>query len=170
MLKISGVPEVYAGDKIAAKAGVDTTTTGVITGITEADPGVVSDTAHGLSTGDVVRIEDVVGMTEVNDTEFQITRVDADSFSIGVDTTGYTEYTSGGTWTKVEADEATVTLVMDGSVVSADSFVGIDTYWDIAVGDWAITRVTDDDSNTGAADWFIVSAADFLTYYRVNGG
>ncbi len=70
----------------------------VITGITQANPAVVTVSApHGLSTGDEVRIEGVVGMTEVNDRDFVITVVDADEFSLdGEDSTAHTAYTSGG--------------------------------------------------------------------------
>lgn len=69
-----------------------------ITGITQANPAVVTVSApHGLSTGDEVRIEGVVGMTEVNDRNFVITVVDADEFSLdGEDSTGHGAYVSGG--------------------------------------------------------------------------
>ena len=45
---------------------------GVITNITEANPGVVTSAGHGLSNGQVVRIDGVVGMTEVNNTTFKV--------------------------------------------------------------------------------------------------
>ena len=69
-----------------------------ITDITAANPGVVTSVAHGYSDGDRVYIESVVGMTEVNDTEFVVTNKTADTFELGTtDTSGYTAYTSGGT-------------------------------------------------------------------------
>lgn len=71
-----------------------------ITAITQANPGVVTATAHGFVTGDKIKITGVVGMTQVNDLYFTITVIDANSFSIGVDTTAYTAYSSGGTATK----------------------------------------------------------------------
>ena len=37
-----------------------------ITGITAADPAVVTSTSHGLANGDQVYITEVVGMTEIN--------------------------------------------------------------------------------------------------------
>ena len=67
-----------------------------ISAITQANPGQVTANGHGRSTGDVVRVEDVAGMTEVNNLTFTITVVDVNNFTIGVDTTGYTAYTSGG--------------------------------------------------------------------------
>lgn len=71
-----------------------------ITAITQANPGVVTATAHGFVSGDRIRIASVVGMTQVNNLYFTITVIDANSFSIGVNSTTYTAYASGGTATK----------------------------------------------------------------------
>lgn len=71
----------------------------VITGISKTNPAVVTATAHGLITGDAAKIANVVGMIEVNDQLYPVTRIDANSFSLfGVDATGYTTYASGGTF------------------------------------------------------------------------
>jgi len=71
-----------------------------ITGISQANPGVVTITGHGYSTNDYVMILSAGGMTQVNNKIYKITVLDPDTFSIGVDTTGYTAYTSGGTVTR----------------------------------------------------------------------
>jgi hypothetical protein len=67
-----------------------------ITAITQAALGQVSVAAHGYSNGDVIKITGVVGMTQVNDQYFTVTVVNAGAFTIGVDTTAYTAYSSGG--------------------------------------------------------------------------
>lgn len=68
-----------------------------ISAITQADPAVVTSTAHGLSDGDVVRITGVVGMTELNDEIFVVLTVDANSFQLAdIDSTDYGTYVSGG--------------------------------------------------------------------------
>ena len=68
-----------------------------ITGITQANPGVVTtDLNHGFSSGQVIQINSVVGMTQVNGNSYTITVLTETTFSIGVDTTGYSTYTSGG--------------------------------------------------------------------------
>lgn len=67
-----------------------------ITGITQANPGVVTIVGHGMATGARVHIEGVVGMTQVNNTTYTITSLTPNTFSIGVDTSGYSAYTSGG--------------------------------------------------------------------------
>ena len=68
---------------------------------TQADPGAVTCTAnHLLVTGDTVRITGVVGMVELNNKVFTITKTSATAFTIGVDTSGFTEYGSAGTVTQ----------------------------------------------------------------------
>ena len=67
-----------------------------ITGITQANPGVVTVSAHGMATGARVYIENVVGMTQINGETYTITSLTANTFSIGEDTTAYSAYTSGG--------------------------------------------------------------------------
>ena len=95
-MSISGVtqtPENLIGN---------TTTTGTITNVTAASPPVVTSNSHGLSDGDVILIEDVVGdmgTNTLNDNTFTIANSTANTFELsGADTTGET-YTSGGTWT-----------------------------------------------------------------------
>lgn len=73
-----------------------------IIAITNANPGVVTARwAHGLITGDTVRLANVRGMTEVNREEYQITRIDDLRFSIGVDTSAFESYTHKGVAQKV---------------------------------------------------------------------
>ncbi len=73
-----------------------------ISAITKAADGqVTTSTAHGYNTGDKIEIVSVSGMTEVDgdgygSIVFTITKVDATKFTLGVDTSGYTTYTSGG--------------------------------------------------------------------------
>ena len=68
---------------------------------TQADPGAVTCTAnHLLVTGDTVRITGVVGMVELNDLVYTITKTSATAFTIGVDTSGFTAYGSAGTVTQ----------------------------------------------------------------------
>jgi uncharacterized protein (TIGR02217 family) len=75
---------------------INANSTKAITGISQANPGNVMCVGHGFSTGDKVKITSVGGMTQVNNTYFTITVVDADNFTIGVNTSAYTAYTSGG--------------------------------------------------------------------------
>lgn len=78
-----------------------------ITGITKANPGVVTSTAHGFSNGDTVVISGVVGMTQVNGKRFKVANVAANTFELqdidgnNVNTSSYTTYSSGGVANRV---------------------------------------------------------------------
>lgn len=84
---------------------VDTSLQATITGATQADPVVITATAHGFTTGDEVYVAGVGGMTDLNGRNFFVTVLTPDTFSIqtlngdNVDGTGYGAYTSGGTAT-----------------------------------------------------------------------
>ena len=80
------------------------TQTGSITGITQANPAVITSDDHGLLTGHRVRLT-VTGMTELNLWEGPITRLDANQFSIAEDSSGYGVFT-GGSWLRTYADSA----------------------------------------------------------------
>lgn len=69
--------------------------TGTITGVTNANPAVITSAAHKLVTGQRVTIASVGGSTGVNGTRV-VTVVDANTFSVAVAAGG--AYTSGGTW------------------------------------------------------------------------
>jgi hypothetical protein len=103
-----------------------------ITGISQADPGVVTITGHTFNNGDLVRIVKVVGMTEVNNTVFKVANKAANTFELtnrstgaNIDTSGYGAYISGGqarlmvtTVSGLDHLEGeTVTGIADGSVI-----------------------------------------------------
>ena len=73
-----------------------------VAGITRASPGIVTTAApHGLASGDAVWLEDVQGMTEVNRRRFTVTVLGSSTFALGIDTSGYADWTSGGTVARV---------------------------------------------------------------------
>ena len=68
-----------------------------ITAISKAAQAVVTAAAHGLETGDVVKLTGIVGMTELNDGVCIVEYLTANTFGLfGVDSTDYTTYASGG--------------------------------------------------------------------------
>lgn len=94
--------------------GILTNTAVNITGITKANPGVVSYSGTDPSNGDLVLISGVAGMTEVNNRIFTVANVNtgANTFQLsGVNTSSYTTYSSGGTW--AEVIEVTTTYAAD---------------------------------------------------------
>lgn len=64
--------------------------------ITKANPGVVSAKNHNLKPGLQALITGAVGMTEINGLPFAVTVIDQDTFSIGLDTSAFGVYLSGG--------------------------------------------------------------------------
>lgn len=76
----------------------------LITGITQANPAIVTAANHGLSNGQTVGISGVVGMTQVNARSYTVSSVTTNTFSIGIDSTGYTAYSSGGAATVFTSD------------------------------------------------------------------
>lgn len=72
-------------------------TTKAITGATQANPCVLTVPGHGLTTGQIVQVTSVVGMTQLNDMLFTVNVIDANTISLdGVNSTAYTAYASGG--------------------------------------------------------------------------
>ena len=75
-----------------------------ISGATQANPcQITTSSAHGYTTGDVVYISGVSGMTELNTNDYTITVTGASTFTLdSTDSTGYGAYTSGGTSEKYD--------------------------------------------------------------------
>ncbi len=74
----------------------------VITGATVADPVVITAVAHGFSDGDEIRINDVLGMTEINGGKYLVANKAANTFELNdfdgtdIDGSAFTAYTSAG--------------------------------------------------------------------------
>ena len=68
-----------------------------VTGATQANPCVISAAGHGYSSGDLVLIDGIAGMTEINGRYYTVTVIGAGSFSIPIDTTTYTAFSGNGT-------------------------------------------------------------------------
>ena len=78
--------------------GSITTVCADISAATAAANCQITATSHGLITSGTCEamIWDVSGMTELNDTEYTATYVSANALTLGVASTAYTTYTSGG--------------------------------------------------------------------------
>ena len=111
---IAGVEGVYLGflshDAVAALANkvyevdafVIQAATVAVTGITQANPAVVTAVAHGRSNGDVVKLSDITGMVKFNDRLVTVANKAADTFEAkdaggtDISSIGFTAYGSGG--------------------------------------------------------------------------
>jgi hypothetical protein len=74
---------------------------GDITSISKATNAVVGVGAdHGLKVGDNITFSDIEeGMVEINGEVGEITAVTATTVTVDIDSTSFTDYTTGGTWT-----------------------------------------------------------------------
>lgn len=88
---------------LATYTRTDDPFTKTIAGITQADPGVVTATAHGFEDGDIVELWGVSGMTDVNGNQYKVANKAANTFELtdpvtgaDIDTSGYGAYVSGG--------------------------------------------------------------------------
>lgn len=129
----------YAVTAVSAETGEESyigagNLTGSITGITQANPAVVTSASHGLANGQIVLITGVGGMTEVNDNRYLVNNVTANTFQLrgfngdAVDSTAYTAYTSGGTfteygktWTSAAAPTAALPIRLSWAAVAGAS-------------------------------------------------
>lgn len=95
-----------------------------ITGATQADPVVVTASAHGRSNGDVVKIDEVAGMTQLNKRKFTVANKTTNTVELsGEDGTEHDEYISGGKLRQAvttisglnHLEEETVAVLVDGA-------------------------------------------------------
>lgn len=84
---------------------------GLITAATQADPcSITSSLPHNLSTDDEITINGVGGMTELNGGTYLVTVTSSTAFTLSdldgneIDSTSFSAYTSGGTWTDQKAN------------------------------------------------------------------
>lgn len=73
-----------------------------ITGVTQANPAVVTIASHTFTNGDRIFISGVVGMTQLNNREFTVANTTTNTFELsGINSTSFDAYTSGGTAAKI---------------------------------------------------------------------
>ena len=82
--------------------GLITDTQKTITAITSAAAAQVTVAGHGFIVGDPIYFDGVSGMHQINGLEGAVASVvDANNFTVSINTTGFSAYTSGGTAAKI---------------------------------------------------------------------
>lgn len=91
-----------------------------ITAITNAKPPVVTATGHGYTNGQIVALQNILGMTQMNERAVVVANQTTNTFECkGLDSTLYGTYVSGG-------DSFLVTMTSVGTVVAIPSaFTGV---------------------------------------------
>lgn len=100
-----------------------TTLTGAITGIAQpSNPTRITSVNHNLTSGAVITISNVGGMTQLNGNNYTITFINANTFSLnGIDNSTFGAYTSGGIWTTISQ---TFSFVIPGPFLSKEVVIG----------------------------------------------
>lgn len=75
--------------------------TGTITNITQAANAVVTSSGHTLTANDTVYISSVGGMTQINGSRYTVLSATGATFTLDVTTTGFTAYTTGGSYNTI---------------------------------------------------------------------
>jgi uncharacterized protein (TIGR02217 family) len=146
---------------------VNANETKTVSGITQAADGeVTTSAAHGFATGDKIKLTGVGGMTQVNGNYYTITVTATDKFTLGVNTSAYTAYTSGGsaikygiTQTNPVRVNATAHGYTNGTVLYLS---GIGGMTELATGAYTITNV--------ATDYFELSGINGSAYTAYTSG
>jgi len=126
--------------------------TKTIEAASKANPCEITITNHGLETGRVIMITSVVGMAQLNDKLYTITKTGDNTFTLdGVDSSGYTDFTSG------------VNYVSYGSFYVAKTSTAMKTFTS------GNTLATDHWGSTGIAALMEVFTPAFATTAGVNG-
>jgi len=94
----TGMPvAMQHGEVVTCRMGNATARNGsrTVTSISKANPGVVVATGHGFNTGDVIVHTITAGMTQLHNRPCTVTVSDANTYSLGIDTSAYTTFTTG---------------------------------------------------------------------------
>ena len=145
---LAGVPTQVANGTIALaasrtqqiEAGPVSNTTAPITGITLANPCVITSTAHPFAVGDVLWIDSIVGTTQLNGSFARVTATAANTVTLALDSTGLTAWTSGGTLARM-TDGGAYTLRVGKGLGTA--FVAQTPLYQVVAGASTVTSWTD---------------------------
>lgn len=147
-LILDGTPTLVANGTVDLRANVAqfveaapvSTTTAPITGITAANPCVVTSVAHPYSVGDVVYISGVGGMLQMNGVFAKVASAAADTVTLDFSSVGFTAYISGGTLRRMTDNGAF--SILAGRVYSAALICPLSLY-QVTTGSVTITSYSD---------------------------
>jgi endo-alpha-1,4-polygalactosaminidase (GH114 family) len=140
-----------------------------ITFASQAPTCVLTIIGHSFSTGNIISIAGVLGMTELNGNDYRITVVDVNNVSLdGVNSTGFGAYTSGGTATRQTA--ATTVGTGFGSYDKTYTYVvtAVDADGVESLPSSSASVTTKSLSTTGGVriTWGAVAGAEYYRVYK----
>jgi Flp pilus assembly protein TadG len=123
-----------------------------ITGATRANPVVITSNGHGFTNGQTVWIRNVNGMTQINNRAFVVAGATANTFQLqGVNGSGYSNYSSGGTVQRCQVANCNVVVTANGHGLANNDYVyitGVNGMTQINNGSNATWRVANVNANT----------------------
>jgi Flp pilus assembly protein TadG len=129
-----------------------------ITGITKANPAVVTSNNHGFSNGDRVFISGVSGMTQVNGKVYTVAGATANTFQLsGANSSSYSKYKKNGTVAKCITNDCEVMVTAAGHGLADNDHVvisGVNGMTQINTATHATWQVSD-----VTADTFVLSGS-----------
>lgn len=134
--------------KTITGASWSTGTAKTITGITRANPAVVTSNGHGFSNGDRVYISGVSNMTQVNGKVYTVANKTNNTFQLqGVSSSNWNSFQSGGTprATKCQATDCEVVVTSNGHGFAENAWVyitGVGGMTDLNNQAWKAVNVT----------------------------
>jgi len=119
------IPITLGAGGLASADGADSTfmdssgaTAGTVDAASNANPCVISDIAHDLTTGDIIYVSGVGGMTEINDRYFKVTVLTPDTYELDDEnSSAYNVFSGAGIWAK------------NAPVIATGGIQGPDSYW-----------------------------------------
>lgn len=151
-----------------------------INGINNANPAIVSATAHGYSNGDWVYIQNVVGMPQINGQFYIVSGATTNTFALTdldgntINSISYGVYTSGGTVARIYTlttpyqgvDLALLKYTQSADVmtITNNSYAAMDLNR-MGNADWSLTTITFAPSIDAPTITSVTPSASGSTYY-----
>ncbi|MCX5875316.1 MAG: hypothetical protein NT087_03260 [Deltaproteobacteria bacterium] len=156
-LPIAGTPTAVANGTLSLvasrtqqiEAGLVSTTTTAITGLTLANPCVVTVASHPYGVGDVLWIDGLVGTVELNKSFALVTAVTATTITLSLSSVGLTARTSGGTLARVTSGGAVALQIGKGL---GPAFVAPISLYQVVTAATTISSYTDYRVNPAGSD------------------
>ena len=146
------VANVNTGSNTFEAASTATANVLAITGISQANPGVVTYTGTDPSNGDFFWIKSVGGMTQMNNRVVRVANVNAGAntfelqttAAVNIDTSAYTTYTSGGTANKMIDASAYTAYTYGGRLLDEVNKAAVDCRGPVQIANLTVSEPNHD--------------------------
>lgn len=106
--QVTVILNINSSDEVVANVGIGNknietslTPNGLITFASQSNPCVITSNNHGLRNGDHIFIQNIQGMSALNNDDYIVTYINSSTFSIDVDSSGFDPYVGEGMWSQI---------------------------------------------------------------------